>query len=70
MYIKGLGNLSDKLTHKNILTKFAVQNKCMELNLMIDKTQDEGRQGEAYASQASSGVFQKHFYVEYYYRHY
>ena len=58
--------MSDKLTHKNILTKFAVQIKCMESNLLIDKTQDEARQGEAYASQAKSGVFQKHFYVESY----
>jgi hypothetical protein len=66
LYIKGLGILSDKLTHKNILTKFAVQIKYMELNLTLDKTQDEARQGEAYASQASSGVFQKHFYVECY----
>ncbi len=68
MYIKGLGFLSDKLTHKNILTKFAVQIKCMESNLLIDKTQDETRQGEAYASQTSAGVFEKHFYVGYYYR--
>ena len=66
LYINQLGILSDKLTHKNILTKFAVQNKCMELNLLIDKSQDEARQGEAYASQASSGVFQKYFYVESY----
>ena len=58
--------MSDKLTHKNILTKFAVQIKCMEPNLLIDKTQDEARQGEAYASQANSGVFEKHFYVESY----
>ncbi len=70
MYIKGLGIRSDKLTHKIILTKFAVQIKCMETNLLIDKTQDETRQGEAYASQANAGVFEKHFYVEYYYRHY
>ncbi|MEY3114283.1 MAG: hypothetical protein RL423_469, partial [Bacteroidota bacterium] len=66
MYIKGLGILSDKLTHKNILTKFAVQIKCMEPNLLIDKTQNEARQGEAYASQANPGVFEKHFYVESY----
>jgi len=66
LYIKGLGILSDKLTHKNILTKFAVQNKCMESDLLIDKTQDEARQGEAYASQANSGVFEKYFYVESY----
>ena len=70
LYIKGLGILSDKLTHKNILTKFAVQIKWMEPNLLIDKTQDEARQGEAYASQANSGVFEKHFYVGYYYRHF
>ena len=70
LYIKALGNLSDKLTHKNILTKFAVQIKCMESNLLIDKTQDEARQGEAYASQAKTGVFEKHFYVGYYYRHF
>ena len=70
LYINELGILYDKLTHKNILTKFAVQNKCMESNLLIDKSQDEARQGEAYASQASSGVFQKHFYVGYYYRHF
>jgi len=38
----------------------------MEPNLLIDKTQDEARQGEAYASQASPGVFEKHFYVESY----
>ncbi len=38
----------------------------MESNLLIDKTQDETRQGEAYASQASAGVFEKHFYVESY----
>lgn len=68
LYIKGLGILSDKLTHKKNLTKFAVQIKCMDSNLLIDKTQDETRQGEAYASQAGSGVFQKHFYIEYYYR--
>ena len=68
--IRGLGILSDKLTHKNILTKFAVQIKCMESNLLIDKTQDEARQGEAYASQANSGVFEKFFYVGYYYRHF
>ena len=66
LYIKGLGILSDKLTHKKNLTKFAVQIKCMDSNLLIDKTQDETRQGEAYASQAGSGVFQKHFYVESY----
>ena len=35
----------------------------MESNLLIDKTQDETRQGEAYASQTSAGVFEKHFYV-------
>jgi hypothetical protein len=35
----------------------------MESNLLMDKTQDETRQGEAYASQASAGVFEKHFYV-------
>ena len=63
MYIKGLGILSDKLTHKYILTKFAVQIKCMEPNLLIDKTQDEARQGEAYVSQANPGVFEKHFYI-------
>jgi hypothetical protein len=40
----------------------------MEPNLLIDKTQDEARQGEAYASQANPGVFEKYFYVEYYYR--
>jgi len=66
LYIKGLGIRYDKLTHKIILTKFAVQIKCMETNLLIDKTQDETRQGEAYASQTSSGVFEKHFYVECY----
>lgn len=38
----------------------------MELNLGIDKTQDESRQGEAYASQVAPGVFDKHFYVESY----
>lgn len=38
----------------------------METNLLIDKTQDESRQGEAYASQATTGVFEKHFYVESY----
>lgn len=70
LYIKGLGIMSDKLTHKNILTKFAVQNKCMDSSLLIDKSQDEARQGEAYASQASTGVFLKHFYVGYYYRHF
>ncbi|MBP5999277.1 MAG: tRNA (N6-isopentenyl adenosine(37)-C2)-methylthiotransferase MiaB [Sediminibacterium sp.] len=38
----------------------------MESNLLIDKTQDETRQGEAYASQSTKGVFEKHFYVESY----
>jgi tRNA-2-methylthio-N6-dimethylallyladenosine synthase len=38
----------------------------MESNLLIDKTQDESRQGEAYASQVAPGVFEKHFYVESY----
>lgn len=38
----------------------------METNLLIDKTQDETRQGEAYVSQAAAGVFEKHFYVESY----
>jgi tRNA-2-methylthio-N6-dimethylallyladenosine synthase len=38
----------------------------MESNLLIDKTQDETRQGEAYASQSNAGVFEKHFYVESY----
>lgn len=38
----------------------------METNLLVDKTQDETRQGEAYVSQAAAGVFEKHFYVESY----
>ncbi len=42
----------------------------MESNILIDKTQDESRQGETYASQSTAGVFEKHFYIEYYYRNF
>ena len=38
----------------------------MESNILIDKTQDEARQGEAYASASIGKVFEKHFYVESY----
>ena len=38
----------------------------MESNIIIDKTQDEARQGEAYASESTGKVFEKHFYVESY----
>jgi tRNA-2-methylthio-N6-dimethylallyladenosine synthase len=38
----------------------------MESNILIDKTQDEARQGEAYASASTGKVFEKHFYVESY----